>query len=456
MLNLRLGEVALWTRGRLFGADAVIDAVAIDSRRIAPGTLFVALKGEHADGHDFVAAAAANGATAALVARRAETVLPQVLVDDVLLALGDLASAVRAQRRARVVGITGSSGKTTVKGLLAAILARRGVTHVSAGNYNNEIGLPLTLLAMPADAEYAVLEMGAGKPGDIAYLAAIARPQVALVTNIAPAHLERMGSVDGIAATKGAMYQALPADGIAVINADDAYAGFFAGLAGSRRVLRFGLGSAVEVGAAGLALAAAGSHFRLMTPAGAVAVRLPLPGRHNVHNALAAAAVATALDIPLADIVAGLETASAVPGRLVRRAMAGGWTLIDDTYNANPGSAAAAIAVLALSGGETWLVFGDMAELGAGAEALHAAVGAQARAAGIGRLFTVGRLSRAASAAFGDAGAHFDDQAALIAALRDALHAGVTCLVKGSRSSGMERVVAALTGNTAGGPPHAA
>ena len=456
MLNLRLGEVALWTRGRLFGADAVVDAVATDSRRIAPGTLFVALKGEHADGHDFVAAAAANGAAGALVARRVETVLPQVLVDDVLLALGDLASAVRAQRRARVVGITGSSGKTTVKGLLAAILARRGRTHVTAGNYNNEIGLPLTLLAMPADAEYAVLEMGAGKPGDIAYLAAIARPQVALVTNIAPAHLERLGSIDGVASTKGALYEALPADGIAVINADDAYAGFFAGLAGSRRVLRFGLGSEVEVGAAELTLAADGSRFRLMTPAGAATVRLPLPGRHNVHNALAAAAVATALDIPLADIAAGLETASAVPGRLVRRAMAGGWTLIDDTYNANPGSVAAAIAALALSGGETWLVLGDMAELGAGAEALHAAVGTQARAAGIRRLFTVGRLSRAASAVFGDAGTHCDDQAMLIAALREALHPGVTCLVKGSRSSGMERVVAALSGDAEGGSTHAA
>ncbi len=456
MLNLRLGEVALWTRGRLFGADAVIDTVVTDSRRVEPGALFVALKGEHADGHDFVVAAAASGAAGALVARRVETVLPQVLVDDVLLALGDLASTVRAQRRARVVGITGSSGKTTIKGLLAAILARRGRTHVTAGNYNNEIGLPLTLLAMPADAEYAVLEMGAGKPGDIAYLAAIARPQVALVSNIAPAHLERLGSIDGVASTKGALYEALPADGVAVINADDAYAGFFAGLAGTRRVLRFGLGSAVEVGAAELALAVDGSRFRLMTPAGAAGVRLPLPGRHNVHNALAAAAAAIALDMPLADIVAGLETAGAVPGRLVRRAMAGGWTLIDDTYNANPGSVAAAIATLALAGGETWLVLGDMAELGAGAEALHAAVGTQARAADISRLFSVGRLSRATSVAFGDAGAHFDDQAALIAALRDALRAGVTCLVKGSRSSGMERVVAALSGDAAGGSAHAA
>jgi UDP-N-acetylmuramoyl-tripeptide--D-alanyl-D-alanine ligase len=456
MLNLRLGEAALWTRGRLVGADAVISAVITDSRRVEPGALFVALQGERADGHDFVAAAATCGAAGALVSRRVDCSLPQIVVDDVLLALGDLASAVRAQRCVTVVGITGSSGKTTIKGLLAAILARRGRTHVTAGNYNNEIGLPLTLLAMPEDARYAVLEMGAGKPGDIAYLAAIARPQVALVSNIAPAHLERLGTIDGVAATKGAIYEALPADGIAVINADDAYAGFFAGLAGSRRMLRFGLGSEVDVGAAELAHAADGSRFRLMTPAGAATVRLPLPGRHNVHNAMAAAAVATALDMPLADIAAGLETAGAVPGRLVRRAMAGGWTLIDDTYNANPGSVAAAIATLALAGGETWLVLGDMAELGPEAEVLHAAVGAQARAAGIGRLFTVGRLSRAASVAFGGAGQHCDDQAALVAILRGGLHAGVTCLVKGSRSSGMERVVAALGGGTAGGTAHAA
>ncbi len=309
MLNLRLGEVALWTRGRLVGTDAVINAVITDSRRVGPGALFVALKGEHADGHDFVAAAATRGAAGALVSRRIDCSLPQIVVDDVLLALGDLASAVRAQRCVTVVGITGSSGKTTIKGLLATILARRGRTHVTAGNYNNEIGLPLTLLAMPEDVEYAVLEMGAGKPGDIAYLAAIARPQVALVSNIAPAHLERLGTVDGVAATKGAIYEALPADGVAVINADDAFAGFFAGLAGSRRVLRFGLGSAAEVSAAELVLAADGSRFRLMTPAGVAMVRLPLPGRHNVHNALAAAAIAIALEMPLADIVAGLETA---------------------------------------------------------------------------------------------------------------------------------------------------
>ncbi|HEX7112140.1 MAG TPA: UDP-N-acetylmuramoyl-tripeptide--D-alanyl-D-alanine ligase, partial [Mizugakiibacter sp.] len=358
-------------------------------------------------------------------------------------------------RRARVVGITGSNGKTTVKTLTASILARHGRTHVNAGNFNNEIGLPLTLLEMPENAEYAVLEMGAGKPGDIAYLAAIARPEIGLVNNIAPAHLERMGSLEGVAETKGALYQALPADGVVVINADDAFAGFFAGLAGTRRVLRFGLDHPADVGAEIRALGAA-SDFVLNTPQGAIEVMLPLAGRHNVMNALAASAIACALDVPLATIREGLEQAPTVAGRLLRHTTRAGWTLIDDSYNANPGSTAAAIATLALEAGLPWLVLGDMAELGPDAERLHAEIGTLARRSGIARLYTVGRLSRAAAAAFGAGAEHFADQPALIAALRTALKPGVVCLVKGSRSSAMDRVVAALLGHDGGGERHAA
>ncbi|GAP67165.1 UDP-N-acetylmuramoyl-tripeptide--D-alanyl-D-alanine ligase [Mizugakiibacter sediminis] len=455
MLNLRLTEIALWTRGSLHGADVPVRGVCTDTRKLGGGELFVALKGERLDGHDFVASAAAHGAAAALVSRRVEAPIPQVLVTDTLLALGDLASAVRAQRRARVVGITGSNGKTTVKTLTASILARHGRTHVNAGNFNNEIGLPLTLLEMPENAEYAVLEMGAGKPGDIAYLAAIARPEIGLVNNIAPAHLERMGSLEGVAETKGALYQALPADGVAVINADDAFAGFFAGLAGTRRVLRFGLDHSTDVGAEIRALGAA-SDFVLNTPQGAIEVMLPLAGRHNVMNALAASAIACALDVPLATIREGLEQAPTVAGRLLRHTTRAGWTLIDDSYNANPGSTAAAIATLALEAGLPWLVLGDMAELGPEAERLHAEIGTLARRSGIARLYTVGRLSRTAAAAFGAGAEHFADQSALIAALRAALKPGVVCLVKGSRSSAMDRVVAALLGHDGGGERHAA
>jgi UDP-N-acetylmuramoyl-tripeptide--D-alanyl-D-alanine ligase len=441
---MRLSMVSLWTGGQLLGEDLDVAGVCIDTRKLRPGDLFVAIRGERVDGHDFAADAVARGARAVLVTRRVDVGVPQVVVSDTQLALGDLASAVRAQRDVRVVGITGSNGKTTVKTLAASILARHGRTHVNAGNYNNELGLPLTLLAMPADTEFAVLEMGAGKPGDIAYLAAIARPDIGLVNTIAPAHLERMGSIEGVAETKGALYQALPADGVAIINADDAFATFFDGLAGSRRVLRFGLDRTADVGARIMEQRIDGSRFVLCTPAGEAEVNLALAGRHNIANALAAAAIGLALDVPLAAIVAGLEQAPGVPGRLVAEPMPAGWILIDDSYNANPGSVGAAIDTLALAAGERWLVLGDMAELGPGARALHADIGTRAREHGIQRLFAVGALSAAAVEAFGAGGEHHADKAALIASLAQQLHRGITCLVKGSRSAGMEQVVAAL------------
>ncbi|EIM02605.1 UDP-N-acetylmuramoyl-tripeptide--D-alanyl-D-alanine ligase [Rhodanobacter thiooxydans] len=444
---MQLAAIALWTHGRLLGSDVEVTGVAIDTRKLKPGDLFVAIRGERVDGHDYLAEAAARGAVAALVTRKVDSALPQLLVDSAELALGDLASAVRAQRNVRVVGITGSNGKTTVKTLVASILSRHGRTHVSAGNFNNELGLPLSLLAMPQDTEYAVFEMGAGKPGDIAYLAAIARPDIGLITLIAPAHLARMGSIEGVAETKGALYQALPADGIAIINADDAFASFFTGLAGARKVLRFGLDQPADVGADIIEQRVDGSRFVLSTPQGDAEVALPLPGRHNIANALAATAVALALDVPLDTIVTGLEQVPGVAGRLRREVVAGGWTLIDDSYNANPSSMAAAIDTLLLAGGERWLVLGDMAELGADARALHAGIGERARARGVDRLFAVGPLGAATVEAFGAGGEHFEDKAALIAVLQAQLHAGVTCLVKGSRSAGMEQVVAALGGH---------
>lgn len=441
---MRLSAIALWTRGHLFGADVDVMRVTIDTRKLQAGDLFVAIKGVRVDGHDFLADAMARGAIAALVTRKIDSPLPQVVVDDTALALGDLASAVRAQGNVRVIGITGSNGKTTVKTLTASILSRHGRTHVNAGNYNNELGLPLTLLAMPQDTEYAVLEMGAGKPGDIAYLAAIARPDIGLVNTIAPAHLERMGSVEGVAETKGALYQALPVDGVAIINADDAFASFFAGLAGSRRQLRFGLDHKADIGADIVDQRVDGSHFVLSTPVGDADVHLPLAGRHNIANALAAASIALALEVPLDTIVEGLEQVPGVAGRLQFERMPGGWTLIDDSYNANPGSVGAAIDTLALAEGERWLVLGDMAELGDNAAALHAGIGERARKHGIDRLFAVGPLSAAAIKAFGARGEHFADKAALALALKQQLHGGVTCLIKGSRSAGMDQVVVAL------------
>ncbi|HZP65289.1 MAG TPA: UDP-N-acetylmuramoyl-tripeptide--D-alanyl-D-alanine ligase [Rudaea sp.] len=458
MLRLRASEIATWTRGVLHGADVAIDDVFTDSRKPVPGALFVALAGENFDGHAFLPQAEAGGAAAALVARVGEVDLPQIVVDDTLLALGRLAGAVRERRHARVVGITGSNGKTTVKTLAASILAQHGKTHVNAGNLNNEIGLPLSLVALPEDARYAVLEMGAGKPGDIAYLAAIARPEIGLVNNIAPAHLERMGTLAGIAETKGAIYAALPPHGTAVINADDAFADTFAAMAGARRILRFGLERPADVRAE-LGASGTPSRFALHLPDASIDVALPLPGRHNVANALAAASIAHALGVPAETIKIGLETAAPVAGRLVRHELPQGWTVIDDSYNANPGSTAAAIATVAAEPGENWLVLGDMRELGDDAERLHAGVGELARASGFARLYAVGPLAAAAARTFGARGAHFADQAALVAALSAALKPGVCVLVKGSRGSAMERVVAALVGGSrgnGGGARHAA
>jgi UDP-N-acetylmuramoyl-tripeptide--D-alanyl-D-alanine ligase len=451
-MKLRLTDIASWVGGRLIGTGTFIDGVSTDTRTLMPGALFVALRGERYDAHDFVVTARERGATAALVDHVVEAEMPQIVVADTLVALGELARVVRAQREARVVGITGSNGKTTVKTMTASILAKHGRTHVNVGNLNNEIGVPLTLLAMPEHAQYAVVEMGAGKPGDIAYLARIARPDVGLVNNVAPAHLERLGSERGVAETKGAIYTALPANGIAIINADDAYADYFAALAGDRRVVRFGIDAACDVGAE----PDARGGFTLRTPVGSVPVTLSQPGRHNVMNALAAAAIACALDVPLATIRTGLEAAPAVAGRLARRKHASGAMLIDDSYNANPGSFAAAIATLAAEPGETILVMGDMAELGEDSERLHARVGALAKARGIGRLHAVGRLSGAAVAAFGAGATHHADQAALVAALRGDLRPGVVVLVKGSRSSAMDRVVGALLDDGNGGERHAA
>jgi len=458
MLSCQFADIARWTNGRLHGADAHVEGVAIDSRNAMPGALFVALKGEHHDAHDFAAEAKKNGAAALLVDRELAVDLPQVIVADTQVALGELARAVRLRSGARVIGITGSNGKTTVKTLLASILSRQGRTHVNAGNFNNEIGLPLTLLAMPADTEYAVLEMGAGKPGDIAYLARIAQPDAAVVNNVAAAHLERMGSLQGVAETKGAIYRALPNDGLAVINGDDAFADYFAVLAGSRRVLRYGLLRNSQVGATIEPGAENSGRFRLLTPTSGTEIELPLRGRHNIANALAASALAIGLGVPLATVKAGLESAPAVPGRLARIAHASGAALIDDSYNANPGSFAAAIATLASEPGERVLVMGDMRELGADAQRMHADVAALARRSGIDRFYAVGNHAQAASEAFGANACHFADQASLIEALRGELRGGVTLLVKGSRSSAMDRVVRALAGDANGnrGARHAA
>ncbi len=452
-MNARpLAWIAHVTGGRLVGADRMVDAVATDTRALPQGraALFVALKGEHFDGHDHVAAADAGGCVAALVAHAVDVALPQVIVADPQRALADLATAVQRERtRTKVVAITGSNGKTSVKTLTEAVLSRAGATYATPGNRNNEIGMPLAVLDAPEDADFAIYEMGTGAPGDIAYLSAIAAPDVGIVNNVAPAHLERMGSLLEIANTKAAVYDDLRAGGVAVINADDAFAPYFGARAGGHRTLRFGLEASAEVGARDIALDGEGSRFTLVTPQGEAALALAMPGRHNVRNALAATAIALALEVPLATIVEGLQAARPVGGRQAAHRLRNGAVLIDDSYNANPGSVAAAIDTLAASGEQAWLVLGDMRELGADEVALHAQAGARAKAAGIARLYTLGVLSKAASDAFGEGARAFALHAQLADALADELRAGVRVLVKGSRGSAMDRIVKALLASDA-------
>ena len=440
-----LAFIAQATGGRLVGADRMVDAVATDTRALPGGdALFIALKGEQFDGHAHVQAAIDGGCVAALVARELAIDAPQVVVADTERALAAFAAAVQRERSTTVLAITGSNGKTSVKTLLLSILQQVGSAYGSPGNRNNEIGLPLAVLDAPDDARFAVYEMGAGKPGDIAYLTEIARPIVSLVNNIAPAHLERMGSLLGIAGTKGAIYDALPADGVAVVNADDDFAAYFIERVADRRVLRFGLDTAADVQARDIRLDADGARFVLAAPGGDIAIALPMPGRHNVRNALAAAAIALAVGASLDQVRAGLEAVQPVAGRLVAHALRSGAVLVDDSYNANPGSLAAAIDTLANSGNEAWLVLGDMRELGADEIALHARAGQQAKAAGIARLFALGELSAHAVAAFGDGAQAFDSHDVLADALAAGLRPGVRVLVKGSRGSAMDRIVKAL------------
>jgi UDP-N-acetylmuramoyl-tripeptide--D-alanyl-D-alanine ligase len=451
-----LSQIAAWCEGRHLGDEVEIRSVGTDTRSTGAGALFVALRGERVDAHDLAGEAQARGASALLVQRAVDSSLPQVLCADTEQALGDLAAGMQKGRPAVVVALTGSNGKTSVKALAQGILSRAGRTYFNPGNRNNEIGLPLAVIDAPEDAQFAIYEMGAGKPGDIAYLASIAPPQVALVNNIAPAHIERMGNLLGIAETKGAIYEALSDDGVAVINADDAFAPFFEGIVRNRRVFRFGIDNDADVRASRIVSDADGSRFLLTTPAGADEVSLPLPGRHNVMNALAASALALGAGAPFDAILAGLANAEPVKGRQIAHRLANGAVLVDDSYNANPGSVAAAIATLAQSGSDAWLVLGNMMELGDTAAELHAGIGAQARSAGIKRLWTVGELAREASRAFGDGARHFDRQDALIAALVGELHAGVRCLVKGSRPSAMDKVVEALLAQDKGETGHAA
>lgn len=441
--------------GTVHGPQARFSGVTTDSRRVCGGDLFVALKGERFDGNDHVHEAIARGAAAAMTSRVVEADLPiaQIVVGDTRLALGRLAADWRTRFALPLVALTGSNGKTTVKEMLAAILAARcgdrAAVLATEGNLNNDIGMPLTLLRLRERHRYAVIEMGMNHAGEIDYLTRIARPTVALVNNAQRAHVGILGSVRAIARAKGEIYAGLGASGIAIVNHDDPNAGYWTRLNAGRRVITFGLGEGAEVRAT-----LEGTQVRVVTPVDAFLARLQVPGEHNVRNALAACAAAHALEIAPAAMQAGLAAFAGVPGRLQRRrGRAAGW-VIDDSYNANPESMKAAIGVLAAETGRRVLVMGDMGELGAQAASMHAEVGEFARASGVEALFALGDASRAAAEAFGAGARSFASVDELVAAARREAAAGATVLVKGSRFMQMERVADALAGEPGGG--HAA
>lgn len=447
---MMLSEAAAALGVKHVGADVQFTSVGSDSRNIVAGQLFVALKGANFDGNTFAKEALKLGAVAVLVSDKTVQVEPRLVVADTRLALGELAKYWRGKFNVPVVAVTGSNGKTTTKEMLTAILSvasqGREYVHATYGNLNNDIGLPLTLLKMNPSHQYAVLEMGMNHLGEIDYLTHITKPDVALINNAGIAHIGELGSRDNIAKAKGEIFAGLKHDGIAVINADSHYAGYWKSLNPKRKVVTFGLSKAANVSAH----YQAGEGFSLMTlstPIGELSVKLKVQGEHNISNALAASATAYALGVSLADIGRGLESFTGVYGRLERKAGANGSVVIDDTYNANPDSMKAAIDVLAKLTGKKLLILGDMGELGPDAKNMHTEVGAYAKAAGLTTLYCLGDLSVEAVRSFGSGAEHFGSPEAIAQAVLPQLETGVTVLVKGSRFMQMERVVNLLVEN---------
>ncbi|VAW89163.1 UDP-N-acetylmuramoyl-tripeptide--D-alanyl-D-alanine ligase [hydrothermal vent metagenome] len=445
-------QLAQLCGGELRGGDLSFSALSIDSRTINNGDLFVALRGPNFDGHAFVSAAQQAGAVALLVEHAVDSELPQVIVSDSHHALGELASAWRMQYPIPVIAVTGSNGKTSVKEMLASILGQQGEVLATKGNFNNDIGVPLTLMRINSKHRYAVIEMGANHHGEIRYLTNLAKPTVAMVNNAGPSHLEGFGDVAGVARAKGEIFEGLQKGGVAVINADDKYTDVWQLLCAEIECKHFGIDKEADVSATDLVRVAgtstgAGYCFKLHVGAQSIEISLPLPGRHNVMNALAASAAAMAAGATLNSVRDGLQSLVDVGGRLQIKKSAAGVTVIDDTYNANPASLQAGLDVLNESDGEKILVLADMGELGDLAVSLHRQMGEQAGRAGVKRLFTIGNMAQHTAQAFGAAANHFTTQDVLISELRRALTASVppvTVMVKGSRSMKMERVVAAL------------
>ena len=454
MMDLQAAARA--TAGKLSGKNVTFRGVSTDSRSIAAGELFVALRGENFDGHDYLATAGARGAAAAIVAADAAAnlaplALPLLEVAETRLSLGALAADWRGRFTLPLIAVTGSNGKTTTKEMIASILKAAFADAVLAtqGNYNNDIGLPLTLLRLGASHRAAIIELGMNHPGEIAYLAGIARPTVALVTNAQRAHLAGMGSLEAIAAEKGTIYTGLDAAGVAVFNADDPWAGLWRNQSRGLGVMTFGFEQAADVTGA-FHLHGLESRLSVSAPTGRVDVVLALPGQHNARNALAAATAALAAGVSLDAVQAGLNAFRGLRGRLQRRAALQGAVLLDDTYNANPDSVRAGIDVLAATIGKKILVLGDMGEIGEMSAQFHDEIGGYAKSQGVDRLLTLGEASALASHNFGAGGEHYASIDRLILSLTAELTPETTVLVKGSRFMRMERVANAISSGSPG------
>jgi len=445
--SVRLAEVAAAINAQHRGTNVPFQSVSTDTRTLQSGDLFVALTGDRFDGHEYIRQAEENGAAAVMISREVPTRVPYLMVSDTLTGLADLAKFNRDRFTGPLVAITGSSGKTTVKEMMAHILrCEAGEEEVLAtrGNFNNHIGAPLTLLRLSKQHTHAVIELGASAEGEIAYTAKLAQPNVSILTNADAAHLEGFGDIDTVARTKGEIIDHLGEGGTAILNADSPYFEQWVERASEhgKQVLSFGVSELANVTAQNIESDVQGCcQFQMMTPNGQANVKLSVMGKHNVVNALAATAASLALELPLKNIVAALQTFSGVQGRLLVMDGMNGSTVIDDSYNANPASVRAAIDTLASRGGQRIFVLGDMAELGAETQRAHAEMGAYAREAGINCFLAIGEFSRAAVTAFGDNGHWFATQDSLVRFLTRQLSSDVTALVKGSRSARMDRVV---------------
>ncbi len=442
---MKLSQAAQILHAEFRGEDAEFTGVSTDTRTLKPGQLYLALRGEKFDGHHFIKEAAKAGAVGALVSQDELSSIPTLKVINTRQALADLARFHRQQFTLPIIAVTGSCGKTTTKALLTSVFNQAGKVLSNVSSFNNDIGVPLTLLQLSSEHQYAITEMGANHPGEIAFLTHLVHPEVAIITNAAQAHLEGFGDLDGVACAKGEIFQGLGPAGFAIINADDFYAGFWKQLAGSRRILTFGINTPADVYAKNIQYNDLGqSQFNLVISGQSVEVQLQLLGYHNVYNALAAAAAGHAQGLSLQQIQKGLNGASPEKRRLIEHLSSEGALIIDDSYNANPLSMRAAIQLLALRSGERILVMGDMRELGENAVQYHQEAGKVAKDHGIEQLYCYGDLSRHAADAFGKKAYFFSDRSQLVQALKPHLNKQVTVLIKGSNSMQMDQVVAAL------------